>query len=128
MLTQIIEVLINIYDSHIQVDLFEIDSVSLGKLTHAVVGHDGEGAGEGWFLEKIVVQEGEEADYQWTFPCRKYVVHSLFLFIISCVALYIFVCCYIQVDARCQELFSIEQENSFHMIRHDYFSTQEERV
>ena len=55
----------------LQVDLFEFDAVYLGKLSHAVVGHDGDGPGEGWFLEKIVVHEGEQKDTQWMFPCKK---------------------------------------------------------
>ena len=60
-----------------QVDLVEFDAVQLGKLSHAVVGHDGDGPGEGWFLEKIIVQEGEQKDIQWMFPCKKCVFFSI---------------------------------------------------
>ncbi len=39
----------------LQIDIFYIESVSLGKLTHCLVGHDGDGPGEGWFLVKVMV-------------------------------------------------------------------------
>ncbi len=55
-----------------QVDVFEVEAVRLGALSHAVVGHDGAGPGEGWFLDSVVVQEAsEDSDTQWMFPCRK---------------------------------------------------------
>lgn len=57
----------------LQVELFEFDAVQLGKLSHAVVGHDGDGPGEGWFVDDILVQESDQKDLQWKFPCRKYV-------------------------------------------------------
>ncbi|KAJ8306151.1 hypothetical protein KUTeg_016696 [Tegillarca granosa] len=47
-----------------QDDMFEIEAVSLGKLQKLIIGHDGTGAGEGWYLEKVIIKETEESVFQ----------------------------------------------------------------
>ena len=55
----------------LQRDLFIISAVDLGDLTKVIVGHDGKGMGSGWYLEKIVVQEGLFGRREFHFPCDK---------------------------------------------------------
>ncbi|ELT98105.1 hypothetical protein CAPTEDRAFT_225952 [Capitella teleta] len=55
-----------------QCDRFELEAVSLGRLTRCVISHDGEGSGEGWFCEKVVVKETERASEEYIFPCNKW--------------------------------------------------------
>ncbi|KAM3841839.1 oxygen-regulated protein 1 [Vipera latastei] len=40
-----------------QTDTFSLEAVHLGHLCKIVIGHNGLGSGNGWFLEKIVVQD-----------------------------------------------------------------------
>ncbi|XP_026526062.1 lipoxygenase homology domain-containing protein 1 [Notechis scutatus] len=40
-----------------QTDTFSLEAVHLGHLYKIVIGHNGLGSGNGWFLEKIVVQD-----------------------------------------------------------------------
>ena len=54
-----------------QVDKFELEAVSLGKLKRAVVSHDGDGAGEGWYCDKVVIRETDDATHEYIFPCNK---------------------------------------------------------
>ena len=52
-------------------DAFLIEAVDLEELEELVVGHDGQGFGAGWFLEKIIVRE-KEGDYKrWLFNCNR---------------------------------------------------------
>ncbi|XP_006819004.1 lipoxygenase homology domain-containing protein 1-like, partial [Saccoglossus kowalevskii] len=52
-----------------QVDMFEIEAVSLGELQKVVVGHDNKEAGQGWFCEKVIVKEAQDSDAEFHFPC-----------------------------------------------------------
>ena len=54
-----------------QMDVFEIEAVYLGRLQRVTVGHDGKEAGQGWFLEKVVVKESKNAKNEMIFPCKK---------------------------------------------------------
>jgi len=49
-----------------------VEAVSLGNLQRCVIGHDGTGAGEGWYLEQIVIKEHEESADEYVFPCNRY--------------------------------------------------------
>ncbi|XP_070556277.1 uncharacterized protein [Ptychodera flava] len=55
-----------------QKDIFEIEAVHLGDLKKVVVGHDGKKAGEGWFVEKVLIKESEDTDKGWYFPCDRW--------------------------------------------------------
>lgn len=59
------------HKKQIQVDIFEIEAVSLGKLEKCIVGHDGTGSDQGWYLEKIMIRESEESKEEYIFPCEK---------------------------------------------------------
>jgi len=48
-----------------------MEAVSLGNLTRVIVGHDGVGPGNGWFLDQVVVKEKTKTTTQWCFPCRR---------------------------------------------------------
>lgn len=52
-------------------DVFQVEAVSLGKLEMCIVGHDGTGAGQGWYLDKIVVQESDDSKTKFVFPCER---------------------------------------------------------
>jgi len=54
-----------------QTDIFEIEAVSLGSLQKCIVGHDGTGDGQGWFLEQIVIRESKNAKEEYIFPCER---------------------------------------------------------
>lgn len=47
-------------------DVFELEAVDLGRVRQLVVGHDGRGEGNGWYLETVTVQplalEASDAD------------------------------------------------------------------
>ncbi|XP_077208521.1 oxygen-regulated protein 1 [Paroedura picta] len=54
-----------------QVDIFSLEALHLGKLHKIIIGHDGLGSGNGWFLEKIVVKDPITiSDY--TFLCHRW--------------------------------------------------------
>lgn len=52
-------------------DIFEIEAVSLGKLEKCIVGHDGTGSDQGWYLDKIMIRESEESKEEYIFLCEK---------------------------------------------------------
>jgi hypothetical protein len=52
------------------VDEFVLAAANLGKLQKIRIGHDGTGAGAGWFLDKIVVKPAN-AELS-TFPCLRW--------------------------------------------------------
>nr|XP_039257172.1 lipoxygenase homology domain-containing protein 1-like [Styela clava] len=52
------------------IDMFTIEAVDLGRLVELVIGHDGEGYGAGWYVEKVTVRAGEFAPSEWVFPCN----------------------------------------------------------
>ncbi|XP_063155355.1 oxygen-regulated protein 1 [Candoia aspera] len=54
-----------------QADTFSLEAVHLGHLYKIVVGHNGLGSGNGWFLEKIVIQDPiTNSDY--IFICHRW--------------------------------------------------------
>ncbi len=55
----------------LQVDKFEIEAVDLSSLTKLTAGHDGHGAGAGWYLDKIIIRPS---------PDDKQFEHKSFLF------------------------------------------------
>ena len=54
-----------------QMDVFEIEAVYLGRLQKVIVGHNGKEAGQGWYLEKVVVKDSKNAKNELLFPCKK---------------------------------------------------------
>ncbi|TFK11366.1 myelin P2 protein-like [Platysternon megacephalum] len=54
-----------------QTDLFLLEAVHLGNLYKIVIGHNGLGSGNGWFLEKIVVKD-PVTDLDYSFPCHRW--------------------------------------------------------
>ena len=56
-----------------QMDLFTIDAVDMVSLTKVVVEYEGEGQGKGWFLEKVIVKDSANPDFQYTFNCDRWV-------------------------------------------------------
>ena len=56
-------------------DVFTVQAVDMINLTKVTIGHDGQGQGNGWFLDKIVVKESPEADQQFIFNCARFVPH-----------------------------------------------------
>nr|XP_014342376.1 PREDICTED: oxygen-regulated protein 1 [Latimeria chalumnae] len=59
--------------SLLYVDIFNIDAVSLGELKKVVIGHDGVGPGNGWFLDKIKIKYKENDEEKATmFPCSRW--------------------------------------------------------
>ena len=59
--------------STFQMDVFTIQAVDMVNLTKVVVGYEGEGQGKGWFLDKVIVKDSANADYQYVFTCGRYV-------------------------------------------------------
>uniref|UniRef100_A0ACB8FDU4 Uncharacterized protein n=1 Tax=Sphaerodactylus townsendi TaxID=933632 RepID=A0ACB8FDU4_9SAUR len=54
-----------------QADIFSLEAVHLGKLHKIIIGHNGLGSGNGWFLEKIVVIDPiTNSDYN--FLCHRW--------------------------------------------------------
>jgi hypothetical protein len=45
-----------------QTDVFTLEAADLGKIERVRIGHDGKGAGAGWFLDKIVVKNPDMTD------------------------------------------------------------------
>lgn len=52
-------------------DEFELEAVSVLKLTKIRIGHDGKGVGAGWFLDKVVVKQVGEKKYEQEFVCQR---------------------------------------------------------
>ncbi|XP_040541347.1 lipoxygenase homology domain-containing protein 1 [Gallus gallus] len=63
----------NVKFQHGQMDIFFIKAVSLGDLEKVLISHDGTGPGNGWFLNKIVInyKEGNEGK-EVVFPCNRW--------------------------------------------------------
>lgn len=53
-------------------DVFSIEAVRLKKLSKIRIGHDGKGAGAGWFLEKVVIKEEGAEGPSTTFECNRW--------------------------------------------------------
>ncbi|NWI52119.1 LOXH1 protein, partial [Calyptomena viridis] len=54
-----------------QTDIFAIEAVHLGHLYKIVVGHNGLGSGNGWFLDKVVIKD-PITDLDYTFLCHRW--------------------------------------------------------
>ncbi|XP_059580075.1 oxygen-regulated protein 1 [Alligator mississippiensis] len=52
-----------------KVDSFLVEAVSLSDLQKVVLGHDGEGYGAGMYLKMITIQESQDSEEEWIFPC-----------------------------------------------------------
>ncbi|XP_029447144.1 lipoxygenase homology domain-containing protein 1 [Rhinatrema bivittatum] len=56
-----------------QVDIFCIRAISLGQLKKVIIGHDGRGPGNGWFLDKVIIKYKEDGDdKEIVFPCNRW--------------------------------------------------------
>jgi len=56
----------------LQVDEFVVEAVTLKKLKKIRVGHNGDKAGSGWFLDKIVVHPVDDPSNAVVFECNRY--------------------------------------------------------
>ncbi|RXM33198.1 Oxygen-regulated protein 1 [Acipenser ruthenus] len=54
-----------------QTDIFTLEAVNLGSLRKVVIGHNGLGQGNGWFLEKVVLIDSWK-DMEYTFLCNRW--------------------------------------------------------
>ena len=54
-----------------QTDIFHLEAVSLGTLQKITIGHDGTMAGQGWYLDEVVIREFEDAKEEYIFTCEK---------------------------------------------------------
>ena len=53
-------------------DEFELEAVSVLKMTKIRIGHDGKGVGAGWYLDKVVVRQvGGDKKYEHEFVCQR---------------------------------------------------------
>ncbi|XP_059163011.1 lipoxygenase homology domain-containing protein 1-like [Physella acuta] len=56
-----------------QTNHFTIEAVSLGHLKRVIVGHDGTAPGDGWFLEKLSIQEPDAKPHEvYHFYCGRW--------------------------------------------------------
>ncbi|KAG9355040.1 hypothetical protein JZ751_001753, partial [Albula glossodonta] len=54
-------------------DEFMIEAVYLGKVRRVRIGHDGQGGGSGWYLDKVIVrEEGKTENEAIVFPCDRW--------------------------------------------------------
>ncbi|XP_009887496.1 PREDICTED: lipoxygenase homology domain-containing protein 1 [Charadrius vociferus] len=54
-----------------QTDIFAVEAVHLGHLYKIVIGHNGLGTGNGWFLDKVVVKD-PITDLDYAFLCHRW--------------------------------------------------------
>ncbi|XP_074242711.1 oxygen-regulated protein 1 isoform X2 [Saimiri boliviensis] len=54
-----------------QTDTFFLEAVHLGHLCKIVIGHDGLGPGNGWFLDDVVIKD-PTTNYEYTFFCHRW--------------------------------------------------------
>ncbi|XP_071410619.1 oxygen-regulated protein 1 isoform X4 [Pithys albifrons albifrons] len=54
-----------------QTDIFAVEAVHLGHLYKIVIGHNGLGSGNGWFLDKVVIKD-PITDLDYTFLCHRW--------------------------------------------------------
>ncbi|KAM6375920.1 LOW QUALITY PROTEIN: oxygen-regulated protein 1 [Alca torda] len=54
-----------------QTDIFAVEAVHLGHLYKVVIGHNGLGSGNGWFLDKVVIKD-PVTDLDYTFLCHRW--------------------------------------------------------
>ena len=64
----------NNYDQCVfpQMDEFELEAVDLQGVKKVVVGHDGEGHGAGWFLEKVTITNMQQPDQMFYFDHNRW--------------------------------------------------------
>ena len=48
-----------------------ISAVSQGHLQRCVIGHDGTGPGEGWYLEQVTIKKSDSVQEEYDFPCNR---------------------------------------------------------
>nr|XP_009671864.1 PREDICTED: oxygen-regulated protein 1 [Struthio camelus australis] len=58
-----------------QTDIFPVEAVHLGPLYKIVIGHNGLGSGNGWFLDKVVIKD-PITDLDYTFLCHRWLDHG----------------------------------------------------
>lgn len=57
-----------------QVDAFEIEAVSLGKLRRLIISHDNRSPAQGWFLDRVIVRDiSKPKNTETVFPCSRWV-------------------------------------------------------
>ncbi|XP_010183716.1 PREDICTED: oxygen-regulated protein 1 [Mesitornis unicolor] len=54
-----------------QTDIFAVEAVHLGHLYKIVIGHNGLGSGNGWFLDKVVIKD-PITDLDYIFLCHRW--------------------------------------------------------
>lgn len=54
-------------------DIFDIEAVTLKKLRKIKIGHDGKRAGDGWFLDKVIIKQEGSSKYDTVFECNRFV-------------------------------------------------------
>nr|XP_047928401.1 oxygen-regulated protein 1 isoform X1 [Anser cygnoides] len=54
-----------------QTDIFSVEAVHLGHLYKIVIGHNGLGSGNGWYLDKVVIKD-RITDLDYTFLCHRW--------------------------------------------------------
>ncbi|XP_010150589.1 PREDICTED: oxygen-regulated protein 1, partial [Eurypyga helias] len=54
-----------------QTDIFTVEAVHLGHLYKIVIGHNGLGSGNGWYLDKVVIKD-PVTDLDYTFLCHRW--------------------------------------------------------
>ncbi|OXB56284.1 hypothetical protein ASZ78_015616 [Callipepla squamata] len=54
-----------------QTDVFLVEAVHLGHLYKIVIGHNGLGSGNGWYLDKVVIKD-PITDLDYTFLCHRW--------------------------------------------------------
>ena len=59
-----------------QMDVFTVQAVDMVSLTKVKVEYEGDGQGKGWFLEKVIVKDSANADFQYVFNCDRYVTNT----------------------------------------------------
>ncbi|XP_074056585.1 lipoxygenase homology domain-containing protein 1-like isoform X2 [Macrotis lagotis] len=52
-----------------KLDLFIVEAVSLSHLEKVLLAHDGEGYGAGLYLKMVTIQESNDSNIEWIFPC-----------------------------------------------------------
>ena len=58
--------------------MFTLEAVSLGNVSRLVVSRSESCPGRGWYLDKIIVRDGQQPKLQHVFPCRRYALQASF--------------------------------------------------
>ncbi|XP_030849367.1 lipoxygenase homology domain-containing protein 1 [Strongylocentrotus purpuratus] len=62
----------NKFERRAAVDVFTLEAVTLRQVKRIRIGHDGSGAGAGWFLDKVVITEEGKSKSEMVFPCHRW--------------------------------------------------------